>query len=143
MIATLIIHKFAKRLVPYLTSILPVIQPYQPSQKVIQCSLISVRVGRTIQGREQPVPLPIFEIGILILQEVIRDGFLRRHAPRILRRGFEDSVSASRAVEISLLVVAEDRAESTFAVRPGVGSEDPSSAPTAPVAVGSPLEARV
>lgn len=46
-----------------------------------------------------PSQLPI---RTLILQEVIRNRFLRRHTSRILRRGLKNAIPASRPIAIPL-----------------------------------------
>lgn len=45
-------------------------------------------------------------INFLVLQKVVGNRLLRRHAPRILRRGLEHPVPSSRPIEVSWPIIA-------------------------------------
>lgn len=77
-----------------------------------------------------------------ILQKVVCDGLLRRHAPRILRRRFKHSVATTRPIEIPQRIIAEHRTEPLFAIRSS-RAQHPASSAAAAVAVSAALEAGV
>jgi hypothetical protein len=62
------------------------------------------------------LPIPQY----LLLQEVIRNRFLRRHTPRILRRGFKNAVSPPRPIPIFHHTIIEHAAQSPLPIRPGI-----------------------
>jgi len=60
--------------------------------------------------------IPAFVSVSAVLQEIIGNRFLSRHASRILGRSLKDTISPSRAISVLLETVVEHRTQPVLAV---------------------------